>query len=160
MDSGGSTATLATERSHPLGGVVDSHHHHGSCTTGEQKIDVQLTTLQSSAPTEDSLPARIMAKSREVSAQSGRKAAYSVGMDVGSTTVKAVIVDVETDQIIWSDYQRHETKQPEKTLAFLRTTAASSSPDRAVARWPTWSARSSFRKSQRCRWQSRSYIQR
>src|SRR5208337_21649 len=76
MDSGGSTATLATERSHPLGGVVDSHHHHGSCTTGEQKIDVQLTTLQSSAPTEDSLPARIMAKSREVSAQSGRKAAY------------------------------------------------------------------------------------
>jgi len=99
---------------------VDSHHHHGSCTTGEQKIDVQLTTLQSSAPTEDSLPARIMAKSREVSAQSGRKAAYSVGMDVGSTTVKAVIVDVETDQIIWSDYQRHETKQPEKTLEFLK----------------------------------------
>src|SRR5271165_716023 len=120
MDSGGSTATLATERSHPLGGVVDSHHHHGSCTTGEQKIDVQLTTLQSSAPTEDSLPACIMAKSREVSAQSGRKAAYSVGMDVGSTTVKAVIVDVETDQIIWSDYQRHETKQPEKTLEFLK----------------------------------------
>ena len=24
-----------------------------------------------------------------------------------------------TDQIIWSDYQRHETKQPEKTLEFL-----------------------------------------
>src|SRR5262245_11498013 len=42
-----------------------------------------------------------------------------VGMDVGSTTVKAVAVDSATDQMIWSDYQRHETKQPEKTLEFL-----------------------------------------
>src|SRR5262245_42642597 len=40
-------------------------------------------------------------------------------MDVGSTTVKAVAVDVDTDQMVWSDYQRHETKQPEKTLEFL-----------------------------------------
>jgi activator of 2-hydroxyglutaryl-CoA dehydratase/predicted nucleotide-binding protein (sugar kinase/HSP70/actin superfamily) len=45
---------------------------------------------------------------------------YLVGLDVGSTTVKAVVVDDATDQIIWSDYQRHETKQPEKTLEFLR----------------------------------------
>ena len=43
-----------------------------------------------------------------------------IGMDVGSTTVKAVAVDVETDAIVWSDYQRHETKQPEKTLEFLK----------------------------------------
>jgi predicted CoA-substrate-specific enzyme activase len=42
-----------------------------------------------------------------------------VGIDVGSTTVKAVAVDAATDQIVWSDYQRHETKQPEKTLEFL-----------------------------------------
>src|SRR6266511_4130808 len=42
-----------------------------------------------------------------------------VGVDVGSTTVKAVAVDAATDQIVWSDYQRHETKQPEKTLEFL-----------------------------------------
>ena len=99
---------------------MDSHHHHGSCSSGEQKIDVQLDALLNSTPTEESLPARILAKSREVAAQSGRKAAYSVGMDVGSTTVKAVIVDAETDQIIWRDYQRHETKQPEKTLEFLK----------------------------------------
>ena len=45
---------------------------------------------------------------------------YLVGLDVGSTTVKAVAVDVATDQIAWSDYQRHETKQPEKTLEFLK----------------------------------------
>jgi activator of 2-hydroxyglutaryl-CoA dehydratase/predicted nucleotide-binding protein (sugar kinase/HSP70/actin superfamily) len=42
-----------------------------------------------------------------------------VGIDVGSTTVKAVAVDAQTDRIVWSDYQRHETKQPEKTLEFL-----------------------------------------
>jgi predicted CoA-substrate-specific enzyme activase len=44
----------------------------------------------------------------------------SIGLDVGSTTVKAVVVDTATDQIIWRDYQRHDTKQPEKVLEFLR----------------------------------------
>src|ERR671931_69023 len=44
---------------------------------------------------------------------------YLVGLDVGSTTVKAVAVDAESDELLWSDYQRHETKQPEKTLEFL-----------------------------------------
>jgi predicted CoA-substrate-specific enzyme activase len=42
-----------------------------------------------------------------------------VGVDVGSTTVKAVAVEAASDRMIWSDYQRHETKQPEKTLEFL-----------------------------------------
>src|ERR1051325_3851612 len=45
---------------------------------------------------------------------------FLVGLDVGSTTVKALVVDAATDQILWQDYQRHETKQPEKTLEFLR----------------------------------------
>jgi predicted CoA-substrate-specific enzyme activase len=40
-----------------------------------------------------------------------------VGMDVGSTTVKAVAVD--NDQVLWRDYQRHNTKQAEKVLDFL-----------------------------------------
>src|SRR5579862_1215976 len=43
-----------------------------------------------------------------------------VGFDVGSTTVKSVVVDAATDQILWSDYQRHDTKQPEKCLEFLK----------------------------------------
>src|SRR6266700_1416206 len=43
-----------------------------------------------------------------------------VGLDVGSTTVKAVVVRRENDEMIWQDYQRHETKQPEKSLEFLR----------------------------------------
>lgn len=43
-----------------------------------------------------------------------------VGLDVGSTTVKAVVVDPAKDEILWKDYQRHETKQPEKSLEFLQ----------------------------------------
>ena len=43
-----------------------------------------------------------------------------VGLDVGSTTVKAVVVDPSDDKILWRDYQRHDTKQPEKVLEFLK----------------------------------------
>jgi predicted CoA-substrate-specific enzyme activase len=100
---------------------VSSHsQQYGSCDNAPAKVDVQLDTLLNPTPVAESLPARILAKSREVAAQSGRKAVYSVGMDVGSTTVKAVIVNAETDQIIWQDYQRHETQQPEKLLEFLK----------------------------------------
>jgi len=42
-----------------------------------------------------------------------------IGMDVGSTTVKAVVIDPESKEILWSDYQRHHTKQPEKVLELL-----------------------------------------
>jgi activator of 2-hydroxyglutaryl-CoA dehydratase/predicted nucleotide-binding protein (sugar kinase/HSP70/actin superfamily) len=42
-----------------------------------------------------------------------------IGLDVGSTTVKAVVVDPTTKEILWSDYKRHHTKQPETVLDFL-----------------------------------------
>ncbi|MEB2310713.1 MAG: acyl-CoA dehydratase activase-related protein [Sorangiineae bacterium] len=42
-----------------------------------------------------------------------------IGMDVGSTTVKAVVIDAESKEILWSDYQRHHTKQAEKVLELL-----------------------------------------
>ena len=48
------------------------------------------------------------------------KTRFMVGLDVGSTTVKAVVVEADTDKVLWQDYQRHETKQPEKTLEFLK----------------------------------------
>ncbi|MDW8130214.1 MAG: hypothetical protein RMI94_06665, partial [Bryobacterales bacterium] len=44
---------------------------------------------------------------------------HFAGLDVGSTTVKAVVVEAETDRIVWQDYQRHETRQAEKALEFL-----------------------------------------
>jgi len=45
---------------------------------------------------------------------------FFIGLDVGSTTVKAVVVDRETDEMVWRDYQRHDTRQPEKVLEFLQ----------------------------------------
>ncbi|APR81236.1 Hypothetical protein A7982_06583 [Minicystis rosea] len=42
-----------------------------------------------------------------------------VGIDVGSTTVKAVVLDPSTLEVLWSDYQRHQTKQPEKVLELI-----------------------------------------
>ena len=40
-----------------------------------------------------------------------------VGLDVGSTTVKAVVV--EDGAVRWQDYKRHNTKQAEMVLEFL-----------------------------------------
>ena len=50
-----------------------------------------------------------------------------IGMDVGSTTVKAVVVDWRAAaegeasgyKVVWQDYQRHNTRQAEKVLEFL-----------------------------------------
>lgn len=42
-----------------------------------------------------------------------------LGIDVGSTTVKLVAVDPVTKDILWSRYQRHETRQAEKVLEML-----------------------------------------
>jgi activator of 2-hydroxyglutaryl-CoA dehydratase/predicted nucleotide-binding protein (sugar kinase/HSP70/actin superfamily) len=47
----------------------------------------------------------------------------AIGIDVGSTTVKAVVVDPITKEILWSDYLRHQTKQAEFVLAFLERIA-------------------------------------
>ncbi|HEY2899780.1 MAG TPA: BadF/BadG/BcrA/BcrD ATPase family protein [Polyangia bacterium] len=44
-----------------------------------------------------------------------------IGIDVGSTTVKAVVVDPVSHEILWSDYQRHQTKQAEKVMELLVT---------------------------------------
>src|SRR2546423_8535085 len=49
-----------------------------------------------------------------------QKSPLYIGFDVGSTTVKAVVMDIDNDKILWSDYQRHDTKQPEKSLELLK----------------------------------------
>lgn len=41
-----------------------------------------------------------------------------LGIDVGSTTVKAVLLD-ENSNIIWKQYERHNARQPEMVLEFL-----------------------------------------
>ena len=42
-----------------------------------------------------------------------------IGLDVGSTTVKAVVVNPENSVILWQDYRRHETCQSQVCLDFL-----------------------------------------
>ena len=46
-------------------------------------------------------------------------AALMVGLDVGSTTVKSVCIDPATRRILWSHYQRHESRQAEKAFQLL-----------------------------------------
>jgi predicted CoA-substrate-specific enzyme activase len=58
----------------------------------------------------------------------------AIGMDVGSTTVKAAVVDPETKAILWSDYQRHHTKQPEYVLSMLEAILAAF-PDHPADAW-------------------------
>ena len=43
-----------------------------------------------------------------------------LGIDVGSTTVKAVVVESATGEIVWRRYERHNTKQSETVLRFLK----------------------------------------
>jgi activator of 2-hydroxyglutaryl-CoA dehydratase/predicted nucleotide-binding protein (sugar kinase/HSP70/actin superfamily) len=57
-----------------------------------------------------------------------------IGMDVGSTTVKAVVIDPVTKDVRWSDYQRHHTKQPEYVLSMLETILGAF-PDRSASDW-------------------------
>ncbi len=42
-----------------------------------------------------------------------------IGLDVGSTTVKAVVVDPVSGAVVWKRYERHETRLADKVIAFL-----------------------------------------
>ncbi|MGA9472290.1 MAG: BadF/BadG/BcrA/BcrD ATPase family protein [Terriglobales bacterium] len=65
-------------------------------------------------------PVRISKPASQPTHGHDRAIKFLVGLDVGSTTVKAVVVDAASDEVLWQDYQRHETKQPEKSLEFLK----------------------------------------
>lgn len=43
---------------------------------------------------------------------------YYIGLDIGSTSIKAVVLD-SNYTILWKRYERHETRQAEKALKFL-----------------------------------------
>jgi len=47
------------------------------------------------------------------------KPRFLLGLDAGSTTVKAVAVDARTGEIVWRDYQRHESRPAEKLAEML-----------------------------------------
>src|SRR5438874_2237306 len=101
------------------------------CETAELKIDRTAwpTTEDQRQKTDEwhyhnRAPGELMSALTE---KANPQKAYNLlwmGIDVGSTTVKVVVVDGETDDILWQDYQRHETKQPEKALEMLKQIAA------------------------------------
>jgi activator of 2-hydroxyglutaryl-CoA dehydratase/predicted nucleotide-binding protein (sugar kinase/HSP70/actin superfamily) len=43
-----------------------------------------------------------------------------IGLDVGSTTVKVVVVEPGSRKPLWADYQFHETRQADKVLELLK----------------------------------------
>ncbi len=47
-----------------------------------------------------------------------------IGIDVGSTTVKCVVVDAGNGEVRWRRYQRHETRQAQTLFAMLQTIEA------------------------------------
>ncbi len=57
-------------------------------------------------------------------AQGGCDGCLLIGLDVGSTTVKAVVVEAASDTLLWQDYQRHETRQAGKALELLQAIEA------------------------------------
>ncbi len=67
-------------------------------------------------------------------AAANRTTSLIIGIDVGSTTVKATVVEPETLEILWSDYLRHHTHQPETVAGFLERIAADfpEAPDESV----------------------------
>lgn len=44
---------------------------------------------------------------------------FVIGIDVGSTTVKATVINPYSKEILWSKYKRHHTRQAELVLQFL-----------------------------------------
>jgi predicted CoA-substrate-specific enzyme activase len=94
----------------------------GNCTQGS--CGSLSTPAPIGATVEVSLPKKRAAKRPTVVVQpfAGTQdypQGLMIGLDVGSTTVKAVVIDPVHDTILWQDYQRHDTKQAEKALEFL-----------------------------------------
>jgi predicted CoA-substrate-specific enzyme activase len=64
----------------------------------------------------------------------GPQPRYMVGLDVGSTTVKAVVQHRDGEALLWKEYRRHDTRQAETVLAFLERIMAEFSGDPALYR--------------------------
>lgn len=93
----------------------------GGWSNGKVKVDVTVNDLLRSSGLQPVKPKRVFDQVKHEACDCGGPLdlKYMVGLDVGSTTVKAVVIDTGSDDILWQDYQRHETKQPEKVLEFL-----------------------------------------
>ncbi|HZZ82701.1 MAG TPA: BadF/BadG/BcrA/BcrD ATPase family protein [Gemmataceae bacterium] len=96
----------------------------GCCSTKSEPADAKLLEINLGALSK-SAPARPPIHAYAFKPTEKYPQGLMIGLDVGSTTVKAVVVNPLTDEILWKDYQRHDTKQPEKCLEFLKNIQAS-----------------------------------
>lgn len=56
--------------------------------------------------------------------------AYKVGLDIGSTTAKMVVLDKDGTTVLFSGYKRHQAKIQECLLGFLLQSPNQKIPDR------------------------------
>lgn len=119
-DTGSVTTSLPVAKQSSGGGCSSG----GCCSTkGEPKdaapglvqLNVSSIKLDRSRPVIEDLPFQPTEKYPQ---------GLFIGLDVGSTTVKYVVVDPVTDEILAKDYQRHDTKQPEKCIEMLHAVQA------------------------------------
>ena len=110
------SVSLLSEKSSSGGGCSS-----GSCGSSKSEPqDAEVKLVQLNASTVKAEQTRPKLEQQSFAPTEKYAEGLMIGLDVGSTTVKAVVVDPVTDELLWKDYQRHETKQPEKTLEFLQ----------------------------------------
>lgn len=95
--SGGSCGCSSTDDTHGGDGLI--------------QLNVGMVKAEKTKPVVEDLPFQPTGKYPQ---------GLLIGLDVGSTTVKFVVVNPITDEILHQDYQRHDTKQPEKCIEMLR----------------------------------------
>ncbi|WP_411281264.1 BadF/BadG/BcrA/BcrD ATPase family protein [Gemmatimonas sp.] len=95
----------------------------GSCSTTKSAPELVQLSVKSARPTVRVTP-RPAATPVSFAGTARYPQGLVVGLDVGSTTVKYVVIEPVSDTILAKEYQRHDTRQPEKCLEMLRTIAA------------------------------------
>lgn len=126
--TGGGCSTSGSSKSLPIAKSADSGSSGGGCSSGGScgcssksepkdamagvvQLNIGIAKAERSKPKIEELPFVGTAKYPK---------GLMIGLDVGSTTVKYVVVDPITDEMLACDYQRHDTKQPEKCLEMLK----------------------------------------
>ncbi len=85
---------------------MSCNNHASRSQPGESpRIDVRIDDLLRATQLRGRMPAQVDAGASRT--PEPFKIKYLAGVDVGSTTVKAVVVDAGNDSILWRDYQRH-----------------------------------------------------
>ncbi len=116
-----SQMSFEADHGHSGGGCSSGGCSSGGCsTTKGEPTDKPKTLVQLNVGIAKSEKSRPQIEDLPFTATEKYPMGLLIGLDVGSTTVKYVVVDPVTDEILAQDYQRHDTKQPEKCIEMLR----------------------------------------